>query len=81
MAIYQFLFHNTLGAIQLKKTLLERNIPFTLTDAPRELTSSCGLSLRFEWSEDITQFVVAGQTQSIYRWLDPGYELYWQDDK
>lgn len=80
MTVYQFLFHNTLGAIQLKKTLQSRAIPFTMTDAPRELTASCGLSLRFEWSGDIHEFIVPQQTQSIYRFINNAYQLYWQDN-
>lgn len=81
MAVYQFLFHNTLGAIQLKKTLQQKLIPFTLMDAPRELTSSCGLSIRFQWDQNIEAFIVPQQTQSIYCWLDDNYQLYWQDNQ
>ena len=80
MTKYQFLFHNTLGAIQLKKQLLAQHIPFKMMDAPRELTSSCGLSIRLCWAHNIESFIVPEQTQTIYIWDESHYQLYWQDN-
>lgn len=80
MTTYQFLFHNTLGAISLKKRLQEAHIPFEIMDAPRELTSGCGLSIRFEWQKDITAFIVNEQTASIYTVKSDNYALVWRDN-
>lgn len=79
MTTYQFLFHNTLGAIQLKKQLNAQDISFKMMDAPRELTASCGLSIRFDWDKNVECFIVPAQTQAIYIWQNSGYQLYWQD--
>lgn len=81
MTTYQFLFHNTLGAIQLKKQLQAQQIPFKMMDAPRELTATCGLSIRFDCQNDVERFIVPEQTQTIYIWQESQYQLYWQDKR
>lgn len=72
---YQFLFHTTYGAIHLKKELILRGVAFTLSDIPRALSSGCGLSLRFDYGEDIEQLVHIGETAAIYRCQDGAYHL------
>ncbi len=73
---YQLLFHTTYGAIHLKKVLQERGIPFVLSDIPRTLSSGCGLSLRFDYDEEvIEELVYVGETAAIYRYWDEQYLL------
>lgn len=80
MATYQFLFHNVMAAIHLKKVLQQQNIDFIMMDAPRELTQSFGLSIRFNWEKELDPFIFQQETHSIYRSQKSVYHAYWQNE-
>jgi len=42
------LFPNHLEGLKLEKLLKERNIKYTITPAPRELSSCCGIAIRIK---------------------------------
>lgn len=45
------LFHTTSAAIRAEKRAKLAGIPARLVPAPRELSSDCGLALRYPWEQ------------------------------
>lgn len=45
------LFHTTSAAMRSEKVLMSNNIPVKLVPTPRELSSDCGIALRFHWDQ------------------------------
>jgi len=45
------LFHTTSAALRGEKVLKAAGLAIKLIPVPRELSSSCGISLRFEWQD------------------------------
>jgi len=45
------LFHNSSSAMRAEAVLLRARQSIRLIPTPRELSSDCGISLRFEWSQ------------------------------
>lgn len=43
------LFHTSSSAMQAEAVLLRAHLDVKLIPTPRELSSDCGLSLRFDW--------------------------------
>ena len=43
------LFHTTSSALRAEKTLQKAGLVVKLIPTPRELSSDCGIALRFEW--------------------------------
>jgi hypothetical protein len=44
------LFHTTTAALRSEKTLKKAGFVVKLIPVPRELSSNCGIALRFDWS-------------------------------
>ncbi len=44
------LFHSSSSAMQAEAVLLRAGLAAKLIPTPRELSSDCGLALRFDWS-------------------------------
>jgi hypothetical protein len=44
------LFHTTSAALRAEKVVLKANIAGKLIPTPRQLSSDCGIALRFDWS-------------------------------
>lgn len=44
------LFHTSSSAMQAEAVLLKANMTTKLIPTPRELSSDCGISLRFDWN-------------------------------
>lgn len=44
------LFHNTTAAFRAEKVLREAGLECRLVPVPREFSSDCGVSARFEWA-------------------------------
>lgn len=44
------LFHTSSAAMQAEAVLLKARITVKLIPTPRELSSDCGISLRFDWN-------------------------------
>jgi hypothetical protein len=45
------LFHTTTSALRAEKVLLKEGLAVKLIPTPRELSSDCGIALRFEWDD------------------------------
>lgn len=45
------LFHTTSAAMRAEKVLSREGFPIKLIPVPRELSSDCGVSLRFDWNQ------------------------------
>lgn len=45
------LFHTTSAALRAEKKLIEGGATVKLIPTPRELSSDCGIALRFDWSQ------------------------------
>ncbi len=44
------IFHNSSSAMQAEAVLVRAKLAVKLIPTPRELSSDCGISLRFDWS-------------------------------
>ncbi|NLT67689.1 MAG: DUF3343 domain-containing protein [Acidobacteria bacterium] len=47
------LFYTSSAAIRAEKILLKDGIPVKLIPTPRELSSDCGVALRFSWCHEM----------------------------
>jgi hypothetical protein len=45
------LFHTTSSAMQAQKVLISKGYGVTLIPTPRQFSSDCGISIRFNWQE------------------------------
>ena len=45
------LFHTTSAVMKAEKLLLKKGVSIKLIPVPREFSSDCGLSLRFDWDQ------------------------------
>lgn len=45
------LFYTNSGVMQAEATLLKAGLALKLIPTPRELSSDCGVALRFEWEQ------------------------------
>ena len=45
------LFHTTTSALRAEKILQKDGLTVKLIPTPRELSSDCGIALRFEWKD------------------------------
>jgi hypothetical protein len=65
------LFYATSAAIRSEKVLLKHGYTVKMIPTPRELSSDCGISLRFDWKdkESVKQALDLAmvETQSIHR--------------
>ncbi len=54
------LFHTSSSAMQAEAVLLRAKLDVKLIPTPRELSSDCGLSLRFDWEchEDVESLLL-----------------------
>lgn len=52
MSVYGVIvFHTTSAALRAEKALLQQGSQVKLIPTPRQISSDCGLALRFTWSE------------------------------
>ena len=76
-----FLFHTPLGIIQLKKKLNAEAISFSVIDAPRALSSECGMGVKFSLSHERGyQPFMNEQVKAVYRIENERYHLIWEDE-
>ncbi|MDD5700782.1 MAG: DUF3343 domain-containing protein [Dehalococcoidales bacterium] len=45
------LFHTTSSVMRTEKLLLKAGVKIKLVPTPREFSSDCGISIRFEWAK------------------------------
>lgn len=75
-ACYLFLFHSTLGVVQLKKRLLAAGADFDVQDVPRELKGGCGLSIMLRCAPgEQTAWYTPGQTETVWLYQEGNYHL------
>ncbi len=46
------LFHTSSSAMQAEAVLVRAKIPVKMIPTPRELSSDCGIALRFDWCQN-----------------------------
>ena len=47
------LFYTSSAALRAEKALLDSGLRVKLIPTPRELSSDCGIALRFDWSKEV----------------------------
>lgn len=55
MVMYNFgvvLFHTSSSAMQAEAVLVRARLPVKLIPTPRDLSSDCGIALRFDWCQN-----------------------------
>jgi len=59
------LFHTTTSALRAEKILQKDGLTVKLIPTPRELSSDCGIALRFEWDdrEQVTAGLVTARVE------------------
>ena len=76
MPEYQFLFHNTRGAVRFEDTLKTKNISYKIMPPPVQLENCCGISIRAEY--DNVDELLCPDIREIYLFQDGKYELYYK---
>lgn len=71
---YIVLFFTQSGAMKFEKILAKKNLKCTLMPVPRKLSSSCGISVKFEYDGDVKSFV-NDEVDKIYKIADGKYQL------
>lgn len=80
MKIYQFLFHNTRGAIRFEDTLKTRGIEYKIMPPPMQIQNCCGISIRAVCEENIDD-LICPDIREIHIFSDNQYELFYKDIK
>ena len=76
--IYQFLFHNTRGAIRFEMILKERKLKYKIMPPPVVLDNCCGISYRVEISGGLNmEELLIKDVREVYTYYDGKYELYY----
>ena len=76
--IYQFLFHNTRGAIRFEMILKERKLKYKIMPPPVVLDNCCGISYRVEISSGINmEELFIKDVREVYIYYNGKYELYY----
>lgn len=59
------LFYTTSSALRAEKVLKQAGLAVKLIPTPRQLSSDCGMALRFEWErlEDVTAALQAARVE------------------
>jgi hypothetical protein len=68
------LFHTSTTAMQAEAVLTKAGIPVRLIPTPRELSSDCGVSLRFDWlqNEEVCSHLEKARVETAGIHLIPG---------
>lgn len=65
------LFYTTSSVMKAEKMLLKQDLEVKLIPVPRELSSDCGIALRFNWDdmERVTSILASAnvETDSVHR--------------
>jgi hypothetical protein len=57
------LFHSTAHAIRAEKVLQRAGLTIKMIPTPRQLSSDCGMALRFAWAEEARVAAVLDERQ------------------
>lgn len=72
------LFFTHSGAIKFSNKLKKMDIKYDMMPAPRKLSTSCGVSVRFE-AEDFTNLVIS-DIDKVYQIENSNYSLKYSSD-
>jgi hypothetical protein len=79
MPEYQFLFHNTRGAVRFEDTLKTKNIKYKIMPPPVQLDNCCGISIRLEYEK--ADELLCPDVREVYLYKDGKYEPYYSSEK
>ncbi|KUO75539.1 MAG: hypothetical protein APF77_08320 [Clostridia bacterium BRH_c25] len=75
---YLATFFTHCGAVKYQNHLKNQSIPVELMPVPRKLSSSCGVSARFEYDEDIRS-MISEDIESLFAVEDKEYKLLYRN--
>lgn len=76
---YIVLFFTQFGAIKFEKSLSKKNIQGTMMPVPRKLSSSCGISVKFNFEGDISG-LICSDINKIYAADGKNYNLLYHSE-
>jgi hypothetical protein len=69
------LFHTTSAVMRAEAVLLNAGVPIQLIPTPREFSSNCGISIRFQWQDSgrVKELISQGNLEfdSIQEMVEP----------
>lgn len=74
---YIVLFYTNSSAIKFTKFMQRFNYPGELIPLPRKLTSSCGLGVKFDFSQSLAE-IISEEIEKIYAVEGNQYQLVYQ---
>ena len=80
MKTYQFLFHNTRGAIRFEDTLKTKGVVYRIMPQPMEIQNCCGISIRAEYEGNVDS-LICPDIREIHIVSEDQYELLYKDIK
>lgn len=80
MPVYQFLFHNTRGAIRFEDTIKTEKVTYKIMPPPVQIQNCCGISIRVEYDGDIEK-LICPDVREIYLFDNDKYELFYSEKK
>jgi len=75
---YLATFFTHCGAVKYQNHLKKKSIPAELMPVPRKLSSSCGISARFEYVGDIRS-MISEDIETLYEIADSNYKLIYKN--
>ncbi len=75
---YLAAFFTHCGAVKYQNYLKKQGIPVELMPVPRKLSSSCGISARFEWAGDIRS-MISEDIEALYEINGNEYKLIYRN--
>jgi len=76
---YVALFFTQFGAIKFEKSLNKKGIQGTMMPVPRKLSSSCGISVKFNFQDDIAS-LICNDINKIYESDGKNYNLVYHSE-
>ena len=73
---YLALFFTTTGSVKFKRKLKNMGKEAEMLPVPRELSSSCGVAIRFQESEDVSA-LIDNTVEKVYTESEKGYLLFY----
>lgn len=75
---YLATFFTHCGAVKYQNHLKNKSIPVELMPVPRKLSSSCGISAKFEYGWDIRS-MISEDIETLYEIADSNYKLIYKN--
>lgn len=71
-------FFTHCGAVKYQNHLKKQNIPVILMPVPRKLSSSCGISAKFEYNGDISS-MISEDIENLFEIVGSEYKLIYKN--